>query len=353
MNADSEPQAAARREFLAAALSIVSCAAVAAAAEAAGASPAPAGPPVAAKAGRLSEAQFIALMERVSNWGRWGKTDTLGALNLITPATIRRAQTLIREGITVSCATPIPFFVPGAAAPANQLSLWLDAADQWGAVNDRVTLVPHGRNGMTHLDALAHIYYRGKHYNGVPFTGVLENRAGPMSIEAAGRGFTGRGVLIDLPAALGKEWLDPSDRITPEQLRKAIAATGTPLASGDILIFNTGMEALKRARGGDSTAPLATGGLQIECVETIHSADPALIISDAGMDTLPAEVQSVLIPWHVACIVMMGVQLVDGAALSELIATCRRLQRSAFFCTVAPVSFVGATASPVNPICVF
>jgi hypothetical protein len=93
--------------------------------------------------------------------------------------------------------------------------------------------------------------------------------------------------------------------------------------------------------------------MQIECVEMIHAADPALIISDAGMDTMPSEVESVLIPWHIACIVMMGVQLVDNAALGELVATCRRLKRSSFFCTVAPVAYVGATASPVNPLCVF
>ena len=33
-----------------------------------------------------SEAQVLEWMESLSNWGRWGEDDQLGALNLITPA---------------------------------------------------------------------------------------------------------------------------------------------------------------------------------------------------------------------------------------------------------------------------
>jgi len=303
--------------------------------------------------GRISESEFLALAARVSNWGKWGATDTLGALNLITPETIRRASTEIREGITVSCGAPIPSLVPDAVDKSGNLKLWIDAGGQWGAVNDRITLEPHGHDGLTHLDALGHIYYRGKHYNGVPFAGVLGDRVKSMSIESARRGFNGRGVLIDLAAAVGKPWLDSTDRVTPAELRRAIEAAETDLMSGDILIFNTGHHAQRQARGGRPRDAAPTGGMQIECVEIIHASDPSLIISDAGMDTVPGEVESVHIPWHITCIVMMGVQLVDGAALGDLLATSRHLKRSSFFCTVAPVAYVGGTASPVNPICIF
>ena len=40
----------------------------------------------------------------LSNWGRWGADDELGALNLITPAKRREAAGLIREGHPVSMA---------------------------------------------------------------------------------------------------------------------------------------------------------------------------------------------------------------------------------------------------------
>jgi hypothetical protein len=306
-----------------------------------------------ARPGRLSESDFFALAARVSNWGKWGATDTLGAVNLITPATIRKASAEIREGVSVSCGAPIPSLVPDAVDTSGNLKLWIDAGAQWGAVNDRITLEPHGHDGLTHLDALGHIYYRGSHFNGVPFSGVLSDRVKSMSIDSVRQGFTGRGVLIDLAAAVGKPWLDSTDRVTPAALRLAIEATATHLIPGDILIFNSGHHAQQQARGGRPRDAAPTGGMQIECAEIIHAAQPSLIVSDAGMDTMPGEVESVHIPWHIACIVMMGVQLIDGASLGELLATCQRLKRSSFFFSAAPVAYVGGTASPVNPICIF
>ena len=40
----------------------------------------------------------------LSNWGRWGKDDQIGAVNLITPAKRRQAPTLVKEGVSVSLA---------------------------------------------------------------------------------------------------------------------------------------------------------------------------------------------------------------------------------------------------------
>src|SRR6266567_3075409 len=38
-----------------------------------------------------TRADFDRLMKELSNWGRWGKDDQLGAVNLITPAKKKRA----------------------------------------------------------------------------------------------------------------------------------------------------------------------------------------------------------------------------------------------------------------------
>src|SRR5579863_7813361 len=42
--------------------------------------------------------------KELSNWGRWGKDDQIGALNLITPAKRKQAAALVKEGISVSMA---------------------------------------------------------------------------------------------------------------------------------------------------------------------------------------------------------------------------------------------------------
>ena len=53
----------------------------------------------------VSEGQYEAWQTELSNWGRWGRDDQLGTLNLITPAKRRAALTLVKEGVPVSLST--------------------------------------------------------------------------------------------------------------------------------------------------------------------------------------------------------------------------------------------------------
>ena len=52
----------------------------------------------------VTKAQFDTWMTELSNWGRWGADDQLGALNLITPAKRVAAARLVQTGRTVSMA---------------------------------------------------------------------------------------------------------------------------------------------------------------------------------------------------------------------------------------------------------
>jgi hypothetical protein len=54
-----------------------------------------------------TEAEFHQAMKDLSNWGRWGQDDVLGAANLITPSKRKQAAGLVKEGIAVSLAHPI------------------------------------------------------------------------------------------------------------------------------------------------------------------------------------------------------------------------------------------------------
>jgi hypothetical protein len=42
------------------------------------------------------------------NWGRWGRDDQVGAINLITPAKRAAAARLVRSGRSVSLSRPFP-----------------------------------------------------------------------------------------------------------------------------------------------------------------------------------------------------------------------------------------------------
>ena len=49
-----------------------------------------------------TEAEFRQAMKDVSNWGRWGADDELGASNLITAAKRKQAAALVKEGTSIS-----------------------------------------------------------------------------------------------------------------------------------------------------------------------------------------------------------------------------------------------------------
>src|SRR5437762_13017434 len=49
--------------------------------------------------------QYEGWKKSLSNWGRWGKDDQIGALNLITPAKRKEAAGLVKEGFSVSLAS--------------------------------------------------------------------------------------------------------------------------------------------------------------------------------------------------------------------------------------------------------
>src|SRR6185295_19591752 len=51
-----------------------------------------------------SPADFVRLQKQLSNWGRWGADDQMGAVNLITPAKRKAAARLVQEGASFSMA---------------------------------------------------------------------------------------------------------------------------------------------------------------------------------------------------------------------------------------------------------
>src|SRR5258705_4140019 len=64
----------------------------------------PAAPQAANPSPNLSIDVFDRMMTELSNWGRWGKDDQKGAVNLITPAKRKQALAAVKDGVSVSMA---------------------------------------------------------------------------------------------------------------------------------------------------------------------------------------------------------------------------------------------------------
>jgi len=53
---------------------------------------------------QVTKADVDRWMKELSNWGRWGRGDQMGTVNLITPAKRKAAAALVQEGVPVSLA---------------------------------------------------------------------------------------------------------------------------------------------------------------------------------------------------------------------------------------------------------
>jgi kynurenine formamidase len=299
---------------------------------------------------RLDEARTI--YEQVKAWGRWGQDDERGALNLITPAKRRQAAHLVQHGVSISAELPLA--KAGATdSPYPVMHFMLRAGDVEGIGNaaDYFAIAPHG-GGHTHLDALCHFFDNGYIFNGLPQTSVTSMGATAYTIEAGADGIVSRGVLLDIPRAQGRDWLEPGEPVLPVDLDKAEAAAGLRVEEGDILLVRTGR--LRRAREvGHWNSRELLAGLHVSCLPWLAERNIALLGCDGISDVLPSGVDGVREPVHIGTLVYMGVHLIDHADLEPLAAACVQYGRWEFLFAVCPLRLPQGTASPVNPIAMF
>ena len=131
--------------------------------------------------GQMTETEFRSLYERLRGQLPWGPDDRRGALNYITPAGILAAVGEVRLGRTVSLAAPVEHR-PAADNPdpaQHQMTgpLGADAGPGLAFSMDRIAMNIHG-NADSHVDALCHVIFDGKLYNGVTADTVTIDRAG-------------------------------------------------------------------------------------------------------------------------------------------------------------------------------
>src|SRR3954468_6074875 len=200
-------------------------------------------------------AEFEELARAVNNWGRWGSDDERGTLNLLTSARVAEAAALVLDGKTFPLAIPLSEdgpqlgFVRGRTNPSRTMVAVhepLGEADDGVRFNDDA--VQMGLQAATHWDALAHVSYGGRMYNGIPTDVVDESGATRLGADRIGI-VAGRGVLLDAARAAGVDRLEGGTALTAADLDRAEELAGVRIAEGDIVLIRTGQ--MQLLRGGD------------------------------------------------------------------------------------------------------
>src|SRR5258708_38290026 len=103
-------------------------------------------------------------------------------------------------------------------------------------------MASHG-DAHTHVDALNHVAYKGKLYNGKPASLLTSRGSEWGSIAAYSSGIVGRGVLLDAARHRKVDWLEPGEAATRAQLGAIEKAQRGRLGEGDTLVFRAGPHA--------------------------------------------------------------------------------------------------------------
>jgi kynurenine formamidase len=310
------------------------------------------------------EGAIAAAAKRVSNWGRWGNDDVLGTMNFLTDDLRRDAARLVRTGTSYSLSQSFDMDGPqrGWRRRTNPVHTMLDTGTDAVA---GVQGFPHGLGGAddviamplqcsTQWDGLGHIFDHGMAWNGRPADQVVTSLGdGVTGIETVADVIAGRGVLLDVGRVIGGGELPDGFAITSAHLEATIAAQGSPVRRGDIVIVRTGCLTRARREGWGDYAGGDSPGLSFSTADWLHRTEIAAIATDTwGFEVRPNEFDNAFQPLHQVAIPHIGLflgEMWDPDALAE---ACAADGVHDFFLTAAPLPITGAVGSPINPIAI-
>jgi len=280
-----------------------------------------------------------------SNWGRWGAADQLGCLNLLTDDVVRRAATLVRLGKVYSLGMPLE--AAGPQWPMRhktwRVTTYRNDAERKGSADDVITM--HSHSG-THIDALSHVWYDGKLYNGFDVGEHLSSAGATRNSIDRLPSIAGRAVLLDVAGHRGVDHLELGEAIGAAELDACAGATGVEIGAGDILLVRTGwlrVFATDRARF-DRGEP----GLDTSTLAWLRERDIVAVGSDNHGVEVMATIPPADIPFHRVAIRDLGMYLLENLRLDELAADG---VRECFF-VVAPLRLTSGVGSPINPLAI-
>ena len=304
-----------------------------------------------------NEADFQRAMKELSNWGRWGNDDELGASNLITPAKRKQALALPKEGIAISLAHDVA--QEKAADAPNILERTLGNVTPTGTTDRyQYTGTYHGVV-HSHLDAVdCHIMVDGKGYNGRSMEDIKAAGGCPKgNINALKDGVVTRAILFDATRLSGKAapqgWLEPGTAIHREDLEALEKLEHVKVSAGDVILLYTGRWKRRAALG---PWPNATGfaGYHADVAYFLKERGVSFIGCDGPNDVSPTGLpQTIGIPLHRLALVALGVSIFDNLDFERAAEQARRLNRYEFLFTAAPLRIDLGTGSPLNPLAVF
>jgi kynurenine formamidase len=299
-----------------------------------------------------------------NKWGHWGPDDEIGALNYLTADEVRAGLATVREGRVFTLGAPFGAPVGDPVFPGRWPPRHFVVADKAGFRAGHWQPLPGGMEfaddyvtgfaqGSTHCDALGHMWYGDKLWNGycADCTNGGMKKAGIEPISE--HGIVGRCVLLDLARHRGRDSLRRAETFDHRDLLDCAAAQGVEISPRSILLLRTGwLGALldgREAVRSDYWEPGLTFSrdlvgwfdeMQIPCLVTDTLANETTYEPETG----------VMLPLHGALMRNLGVVFTEAAWLDSLAADCARDRRYQAFYSASPIKVVAGTGGSINPV---
>jgi kynurenine formamidase len=220
-------------------------------------------------------------------------------------------------------------------------------ADGSSAANELFTM---GGHTGTHLDALCHVSLSGRLHGDVD--AAEASRGGRFTAHGVETisPILCRGVLLDVPQALGLDALPPAHAVTAAELEQTADAACVEVREGDAVLVRTGwpvgrFEDTVAMVGHESGVP----GPDESAAQWLSERRVRATGSDTiAYEWLPPGKGHSLLPVHRHLLVDAGIHILELLDLEE----AGRDGITEFLFVAVPLKLVGATGSPIRPLAV-
>lgn len=307
------------------------------------------------------------LADAPSNWGRWGADDEVGSLNYLTSAEVLRGVAEVSAGKVFTLQRLIgdpngdpvwPGRTPAVREQILDESSWDEgggAPEYPGGLHYADDKINAFLQGSTQYDALGHVWYDGKIWNGYDARTTVGGLTKASVAPIGERGVVGRGVLLDLARFRGEDSLQRAETFTHADLEACAAAQGVSIENRDILLIRTNFLQLFYEQGAAFYQDFCEPGLVYspELVEWFHRREIPNLVTDTIANEVTTDPNNgVLLVLHNALMRNLGVTFTEICDLEKLAADCAEDGRYSFLYVAAPLKVHRAAGSPVNPVAI-
>ena len=283
---------------------------------------------------------------------KFGKDDTLGAINHIDAGKTKTAAALVKQGKTVSLGMVTAPDTP-AYGPRKFQMIVHQLNDGSGVTmgvgntvgNDDTVITSIGIGSQ--LDGLGHIGRNHVYYNNRKSADVVA----PDGLLAFGThalpGIVTRGIVLDMTKIYGQNPISVGTPYSEADIKRATTKQGIEIAVGDVVLLHSGF---LKAHEGKPQLPPGLPGLGVSGAHYLAELGVAAIGADTwGLEVLPSEDPTDAFPVHRILLAKYGVYILENMTTHKLVDA----GIDEFMFTLGVPRLKGAVQAIINPLAIY